>query len=418
MLSHAVAALSVSFAVYSSVNAAPVASSEDLARRDQGWFHKMMMDAGNNPPSSASGWSGTGTGQSAPGYNGHHSSSASAPAPTGSQNAGGFAFPLQNGFPSPSADALTAIEIAAQGTLPNGPPPPSLAEDDLTSLQLIAFNEISEVAFFTELIANVTNKVPGYEVPDDNGLLLKTLIAVQAQEELHALNANGALAHFGKAAITPCRYNFPVATLKDALALAQTFTDVVLGTLANVQLHLAQNGDAGLVPAIGSVIGQEGEQNGFYRATQGLIPSSLPFLTASSRGFAFSALNQLFVVPGSCDAVVKSINLPIFAPLSITSGPVTAKTQTLSFAAGASSAVDYSKAQALVYINQQNVPVVVDITQTGSGSGLSFTANFPYDQFLMNGLTIAAVVNSKGPFSSADAVAAATIAGPGLIEIN
>ncbi len=36
----------------------------------------------------------------------------------------------------------------------------------------------------------------------------------------------------------------------------------------------------------------------------------------------------------------------------------------------------------------------------------------------VNGLTIAVITNSAGPFSSADEVAAATLFGPGLVEIN
>jgi len=36
----------------------------------------------------------------------------------------------------------------------------------------------------------------------------------------------------------------------------------------------------------------------------------------------------------------------------------------------------------------------------------------------LNGLTIAALTNSAGPFGSVDDVALATVAGPGLIEIN
>lgn len=325
-----------------------------------------------------------------------------------------FTYPLSNGFPSNnlSKDAVAAIQNQAQGTLPNGPPPPSLASDDITSLELIAFNEIFEVAFFTDLLYNITNKVSGYEVEDPNDYqqLVVAITAVQAQEELHALNANGAVAHFGRPAIQGCQYNFPVDNLKDALSTAKLFTDVVLGTLANIQGHLAMNNDSGLVPAIGSVIGQEGEQNGYYRAALNLVPSALPFLTASSRAFAFSALNQLFVVPGSCDASVKQIDLPIFPALSVSPAQPTAQTQTLTFSTASLSGVE-----ALVYINQQNTPIVVDVTQ---GSGNTVTANFPYQENQMNGLTIAALVNCKGPFASADDVAAATVAGPVFIEIN
>lgn len=46
-----------------------------------------------------------------------------------------------------------------------------------------------------------------------------------------------------------------------------------------------------------------------------------------------------------------------------------------------------------------------------------FTASFPYQEYVMDGLTIAAVTNSVGPFSDASDVAAATLYGPGIIEL-
>ena len=73
----------------------------------------------------------------------------------------------------------------------------------------------------------------------------------------------------------------------------------------------------------------------------------------------------------------------------------------------------------LVYINQQNVPVVEKLQNPASSNGMTtFEALFPYDQFEMNGLTIAVLTNSAGPFADVDAVAAATVAGPALIEVN
>src|SRR5271163_170571 len=127
-----------------------------------------------------------------------------------------FSFPLSNGFPTVAnpSDALTAIELAAQGSLPNGAPPKSVNSDTLTSLKLIAFNELTEVAFFSQLIYNITNQVEGYhhhDVGNDDevAFVLEALTAILAQEELHALNANGALGHFLQAPIEPCAYSFP-----------------------------------------------------------------------------------------------------------------------------------------------------------------------------------------------------------------
>jgi Ferritin-like domain len=350
-----------------------------------------------------------------------------------------FSFPLSNGFPkvaNPSSQ-LTGIEQQAHGTLPNGPPPPSITADTETSLELIAFNELFEVAYFTELLANVTNNVPGYQIADSNerNSVITALTAVQAQEELHALNANGALAHFGVSPIQPCEYNFPVSDFTSAIALASTFTDVVLGTLQDVASLLATDGDGGVIRGIVSVVGQEGEQNGFYRNLLGKIPSALPFLTTSTREFAFSALNQNFIVPGTCPNLGQ-IKLPIFQALNVDTQNIQPKSQTLEFSLsipsnnGNSSGhgtwkrdaqhdSNYYSSLSLVYINQQNLPIVENITIVSiKGDTVTFHADFPFDQFLMNGLTIAAVTKSPGPFASADAVAEDTLFGPGLIEIN
>jgi len=344
-----------------------------------------------------------------------------------------FSFPLGNGFPNPSPAQVTAIEQQAHGSLPNGGPPPTPKDDTFTSLRLIAFNELTEVAFFTELINNITSNVKDYEIHGDKSKakILAALTAIVAQEELHLLNANGALSHFNEGPITPCKYNFPVNSLDEAIALASTFTDVVLGTLQDVATLLGQDGDFPLIRGVASVIGQEGEQNGFFREYLKKIPSALPFLTASARDFAFSALNQNFVVPGSCDqANFNTIALKVFDTLNIETSSIT-KNQDVTFSIDISKGVDpawksdYS-GLTLVYINQQNTPVTEPlgkVTVSKDGKTASFTANFPFDEgtqgaLFGNGLTIAAVALTSGTLTNVDGVAAATVFGPGLIEIN
>lgn len=348
----------------------------------------------------------------------------SSAAPQGtSGNSNPFKFPLTDGFPdfngTNATDAIDGIEENALGTLPNGPPPTKIADDDATSFKLVAFNEIWEVAFFTELLFNVTNNATGFEISDSDmrKSAIEALTAIQAQEQLHALAANSVLSATNNEPIKACEYMAPVTNLSQAYDLARTFTDVVLGTLANVQTHLAQNGDIGPIAQIGSIIGQEGEQNGWYRNQISLVPSSLPFLTASARAFAFSALNQMFVVRGSCPNV-QTIDLPIFEPLKVVTSPVKPETQTLMFSLQ-SDKYQSAKGLSLVYINQQNSPVATNLSDAKYSDGaLSFSAEFPYTKYEMNGLTIAAVTNSTGPFMNAEAVANATVAGPGLIEIN
>jgi hypothetical protein len=234
----------------------------------------------------------------------------------------------------------------------------------------------------------------------------------------------------GKDAIQPCTYSFPTTTFTDAISLAYTFTDVVLGTLGDVTEHFAASNEVGLTGHVASVIGQEGEQNGWYRSLLGKVPSALPFLTASIRDFAFTAL-QSFSIPGSCPNIGE-IKLTTFGALHLYTANIQPSDQTLSFAfdtaslksstiANVSSYTSgYNWANAgLAYINQQNVPVVVKLENIKTtGTYTTFNALFPYSANELNGLTITALTHSQGPFADAQAVANAAVFAPALIEIN
>ncbi|KAJ6090449.1 hypothetical protein N7486_009264 [Penicillium sp. IBT 16267x] len=218
-----------------------------------------------------------------------------------------FSFPLANGFPSiaQGSDALKKIEKQAHGTLPNGPLPTEISDNSATVWQLIAFNELFDVAYFSNLIENITNNVSGYEIasPAARNVISTALEAVRAQEELHALGANGILQAAGRDQIQPCEYKFPVDNLDYAINFASYFTDLVLGTLQEALKIFGSDGDgADFLQLVGSVIGQEGEQNGFYRTIDksAIPPSTQPFLTTSSGPFLLSALHQMVIVPGSC----------------------------------------------------------------------------------------------------------------------
>jgi hypothetical protein len=103
---------------------------------------------------------------------------------------GAFATPISisqvvtDGFPTPNQEQTQQIEANSLGTLPNGPAPPAgaIPADGITNLQLINLNENSEVAFFGQLIQNVTNNVAGYQItnPLERNFVLQTLKAVLA----------------------------------------------------------------------------------------------------------------------------------------------------------------------------------------------------------------------------------------------
>ncbi|KAK5122446.1 hypothetical protein LTR85_004030 [Meristemomyces frigidus] len=355
-----------------------------------------------------------------------------------------FEYPLDNGFPNVTVPSQTLFDIEEQahGTLPNGSAPPPPHPDSLNALAFVAFNELFEVAFFTELLLNITENISGFDKIPNRDEVIDILTVVQAQEELHELNANGAFNKFTGLTVTPCEYTFPVADFESAILLASTFTDVVLGTLPDIQTIFGDNGDNGLIRGVGSVIGQEGEQEGFYRFLLNKIPSALPFLTGSAVDFAFNAINQGFVVPGSCDASIDLLIHPASgAPLK-EFGVLTVLTSPNDITSNQDSEVEFSidvsssgsshgghgdppsgykqgMTLFLTYINQQNVPISFPLENEKFANGaVTFTAEFPGQSQEMNGLTIAAVTYSDGPFASPDDVANATLFGPGLIEVN
>lgn len=191
----------------------------------------------------------------------------------------------------------------------------------------------------------------------------------------------------------------------------------MLGLLPAVQETAATEGGkqgAALIPLVGSIIGQEAEQVGWYRSLQDLVPSAAPFLSPSTPQFALSAI-KMFLVPGSCPATYSALEkiVPSFSPLMVTSPP-TASTMTVGYEI---SGTINPATDGIVYISGQNAPFYVGIgNMTTSGGMTSFTAPFPYDMGFANGLTTAALVKTRKAFASASEVAMYTAYGPGLIE--
>jgi hypothetical protein len=246
------------------------------------------------------------------------------------------------------------------------------------------------------------------------------------------LSANGALKSVGVDPIQPCEYAFPVTDFKSAIALAGTFTAVVLGTLQDAVENFARGGDFDVARQIASVIGNEGEQEGWYRLLQGKIPNELPFLTTSVLDFAFTAV-QGFTVSGTCPNI-DEIPLQTFEPLTIVTppGPKT-EVITVSLTAESGESVETEGLDAeedenddddeehwwITYINQLNQPIVEPLEfLSREGDTVLAEALFPYDEYEMNGLTIAAITNSSGPFANADEVVKSTVFGPGLIIVK
>lgn len=227
----------------------------------------------------------------------------------------------------------------------------------------------------------------------------------------------------------PCKYHFPTTNIDDAFALAESFTMLVVGTLQDVSQTLAINGDNGVVRAISSVIGQEGEQSGFYRSLLGRVPSEKPFLTTSVGAFAFSYIYNNFVIPGSCPFDISIINLPIFAKLDAKDYSkgldIKPNDQTLAFT---TDLTNIEKAEMfiggkgdglfLTYFSGQLLPISEPIKNVKWHKGrITFDAFFPFKENVMQGLTVAALTTPNN-FTAPAMVTGTTIAGPALIQVN
>ncbi|OTB00229.1 hypothetical protein M426DRAFT_66336 [Hypoxylon sp. CI-4A] len=330
-----------------------------------------------------------------------------------------FNFPLPNGFPFPDESALEQLFTTAGGNFTNMPLAPKFDDDSLTSWKLQAFNEFMEVAFFTQLISNITNRVPGYELDEENeSHILDTLKTIQAQEEMHAYNANDAVRNFANGShIFPCTY---------------TFTDLYIGLLTDIQVRTARSLGADSYPIIyvlAQALGQEGQQSGWFRSLQGKHPSSQPFLTSSTRELVFSWLQRV-IIPGSCPNLA-DIPLSIYPSLDVQdevigTGPITLLVP---------GPVDPTS-QSVAFVNGALVPTVVPFNVTGISeygmrvNGATDTrgcskdvatrivAEFPYAHNVMHGMTIATIVKKGLRYVTAEDVTNGTIYGPAIIEVQ
>ncbi|KAF2097496.1 hypothetical protein NA57DRAFT_58079 [Rhizodiscina lignyota] len=345
---------------------------------------------------------------------------------------------LADGFPTPNANQLDRIEDLAFGTLSDAAPPPSLKDDTFTSLRFINFGEAIESFFFNELITNITLNRPGFQNIPNRDQTLRILRSMRATEELHTVNAENALSHFKQDIIQPCQYKFPVSTFNEAIAFISTATDNVQGVLGDVINKAAAAGDAGFTRGVSGALSNEGEQDGWFRFIMGQNPNQKPFNTISTREYAFSVL-QGVVVPGSC-ANADLIDLTIFPPLSAANPP--AKTTDIdftfsiapftpstapagkkiqSFATQESFHKKHSNVEGLsiAYLNGQDKPICVPVKSLHfNGFEGTAKAEFPFDEFKMHGLSVAALVevDAKTCFANQDEMVKATAFGPALLE--
>ena len=247
------------------------------------------------------------------------------------------------------------------------------------------------------------------------------------QEEIHALGAVSILKSVGAFAPSACQYQFPVADLKSSVMIAETFTAAVLGALQGANVLFAMDQEPAPIQLISSVIGQEGEQTGFFRVLLQEVSSESPFLTTVPAPFAWSAL-QMFVVPGSCPYPLSNINLPILPGIMVNGGPIAMlqpQDQTLSFSADLTASPNAQKyiggdgsGLYMTYQTGQLTPISMPISDVQfNGNVIGFKADFPFTENVMSGFSHGALTMGN-QFVDANAAAEAALAAPALIQVK
>lgn len=273
----------------------------------------------------------------------------------------------------------------------------------------------------------MTNNVKGFtDLKGENRkYVLRTLHSILAQEEIHALGVNAILENSGSNPIKPCNsYNFPTTDFESAIALADLFTGVVLGALQDITEVFAKGGAAPVTRLLSSVIGQEGEQKGYFRRVQEHVPSETPFLTTATRAFAFTVIQNFFSDCPSLDEIKlhKYAAVKVAQPPSNKYTPGKNTTAVFIFPPKATDAGQCHKHYA-TYLNQQNLPVTVDLRPHDKlphtpDKWLTYEADFPYSDNLMNGLTLVAIGCIPGPFKDIHEVANSVYWAPALIYLS
>ncbi|EYE95726.1 putative sexual development protein (LsdA) [Aspergillus ruber CBS 135680] len=326
-------------------------------------------------------------------------------------------FPLPDSLPNPSPSQIESIQMRAGGTLPNTPPPMRISSEGINNLKLMAFTGLSEVAFFDELLRNITTNVQGYQVANaqERDMVIKSLTTFLAQAELQTIAENNGLRRFNLNTVQPCHYSFPVSDYKSAIALGEAFTSLKLGALQDIVTRFAMGSDFDLARFATSIAGQKGQQSGWFRTLQNKVASGVPFPTMGNVDFLFSAV-QRFIVPGNCSSIA-DISLRTLQPLNILTPP-SPRTQLIRVSWKPTKGGKQGQLW-MTYINQLNMPIAERMNIISSNNETVVAeALFPYERRLLNGLTIAAVTTSGGPFANAAEVSQATAFGPGLISVN
>jgi hypothetical protein len=194
------------------------------------------------------------------------------------------------------------------------------------------------------------------------------------------------------------------------MSVAYHFSGLLMGAIPAVITEFGATSE--IVTLFSAVLGQEGQQDGYFRWLRQLVPNENPFLTTSVPAFFYNHILQQYVVPDTCPALLDF--LPTYGKLLALSSPP-ARNSTLGFH---TTLANVTADNYIAYMSGQKIAVEAITNLTHMHDSTTFEVKFPYDSGFSRGLTIAALVAKKRSFANTSDVAEHTLAGPALIEVN
>ena len=329
--------------------------------------------------------------------------------------------PFQDGFPNTTDSQLQAIELKAQGVLPEGSPGTSLSPDGATAFQLFEFASIVSAAFYDQLLANITASTPSFDLPTtvDKDTFTCFLEQAKAVEELHALSSIHALGHFNATPLSVCpSYDFPVSSLDEALRFGIILQSNLIGAISGLAVTWAQEDQYALVSIISGASAVIGQQLASLRSAMGLSAIQSPFSTPSTAGFTYTYLLSL-VDTVTCPNIT-SLPLQQYPTLQVVN-PSTINTQTTSIQVQlVRQPWDAASNYSVVYLNGASAPIAQPATYVSEDDkSVWLEAALPYSEASLDGVSVVLVSNvtlaKYGPVQNATDNA---IWAPGFVLVN
>lgn len=233
---------------------------------------------------------------------------------------------------------------------------------------------------------------------------------------MQSLTVNDIMLKFTNMTLRPCRFEFGVENLVEALELASLYVKIGAASVVESAIALAASGDAYFVGIITAVMAQEMTQVGYIQALLNKQPSNEAYIGPMNVTLAYSYF-QRYVVPGSCPDA-SEVPFTVLPRLDVLNAPAAKDSNiTVQFRFAANALSKPASALSLVFMNSWTNPVVQNTSVVYQDSDF-VVVEAPYTFDNNFGLNYAVLSDSAGPFENNLVAADAAVVGPAVWQVD